>query len=146
MPKKRSITSLEKAIQRKLYPAIKERDKNYTCVSCDKKPVGQHSQAGHYDKAELCNILFRYYPPNINKQCVICNLWHRGNTIPYRKTIVERYGEEEVKYIEDNSRLTLPISFNVRFWLETTLENLKGKSSQEIIEYMTNETRKAFKC
>lgn len=142
--KQRSITSLEKAIQRKLYPAIKERDKNRMCSSCDARPVGRESHAGHYDKAELCNILLRYYPFNINKQCSVCNKWRSGNTIPYRKTMLARHGQDEVNYIETNSRLPLPLNFNVRYWLEVTLDNLRGKTNEEIIKYMIDEVHSVF--
>lgn len=58
--------------------------------------------------------------------------------------MLSRHGEAETKYIEDNSRLPLPLNFNARYWLEVTFENLRGKTNEEIIQYMTNEVHSVF--
>lgn len=138
--KQRSIKSLEKAIQRILYPIIKRRDAKYGCASCNKNPVGSDSHAGHYGKAELCNILLRYYPPNINKQCSQCNLWSRGNTLAYRvKTMLPRWGVEVTEFIDTMHSRPTPINFNERDWLVTTLSNIRRKPDEFVLEYLTKE-------
>lgn len=84
--------------------------------------IGRDDQAGHYVKAELCNLVWRYDRRIIHRQCSCCNLWKRGNTIEYRKYMIKRYGEIEVKYIEEHYNEQLPINFNSRAWL---LEQIK---------------------
>ncbi len=87
--------------------------------------VGKDDQAGHYIKAELCNLVWRYDRRIIHRQCSACNLWRRGNTIEYRKWMVKTYGEKEVKYIDEHYNEKLPISFNSRMWLELLIVKYK---------------------
>jgi hypothetical protein len=37
---------------------------------------------------------------NIHLSCVACNKWKNGNPIPYRKALVEKYGQQEVDRLE----------------------------------------------
>jgi hypothetical protein len=37
---------------------------------------------------------------NIHLSCVACNKWKNGNLIPYRKALIEKYGQEEVERLE----------------------------------------------
>lgn len=83
---------------------------------------GRDNQAGHYIKAELCNMVWRYDPRIIHRQCSVCNLWRRGNTVEYRKWMIKKYGEVEVKYIEDHYNERLPLSFNPRSFLEEQIK------------------------
>lgn len=121
----KSIKSLEKKLRSLLYPLIKERDGN-TCWSCGRNNLlGMNFQAGHYQKAELCNLKWRYNTMNIHSQCAGCNLWKRGNTIEYRKKMINVYGEKEVKHLEDHYKDALPMNFNSRAWLEKEIEYYK---------------------
>ena len=122
LPKKVKIKSLEAKLKRLLYPIIKKRDGN-VCISCGKKGlVGMDWHAGHYIKAELCNLHYRYFPVNINSQCSYCNKWLRGNTIAYRNAMLKKY---DVRIIEDTDlhyKDTMPMNFNPRSYLESLIK------------------------
>lgn len=122
--KKVSIKSLEKKLKAKLYPLIKKRDGN-TCISCGRTGLtGMNWHAGHYAKAELCNMIWRYAPINIHSQCGRCNLWLRGNTVEYRKKLTEKVGQELVREIEENYNKPLSMAFDSRVYLESLIENI----------------------
>ena len=91
--------------------------------SCGKKGlVGMDWHAGHYIKAELCNLHYRYFPVNINSQCSYCNKWLRGNTIAYRNAMLKKY---DVRIIEDTDlhyKDTMPMNFNPRSYLESLIK------------------------
>lgn len=87
-------------MKRILYPLIKKRDRN-VCISCGKYVTGANYQAGHYIKAELCTLAYRYNIHNINGQCGLCNLWKRGNTHEYRKNLVKKIGLYFVEQLEE---------------------------------------------
>jgi len=115
--KRPSIKTLEKKLKNIMYPYIKKRDGN-KCISCGKQRlVGKDWQAGHYIKAELCNIVVRYDEWNINSQCSTCNLWKRGNTIAYRLAMLNKYGEKATNELDRKYKSSLPIDFNSREWL-----------------------------
>lgn len=107
----------------KLFAAyIKKRD-GAVCISCGKTGlVGAGWHAGHYQKAELCNMVYRFDERMVNSQCAVCNLWRRGNTIEYRKAMIVKYGEEAVKEIEEHYKDPLPINFNTRSFYEKIIE------------------------
>lgn len=123
--KVKTIKQLEKQLKDILYPLIKQKDGN-VCWSCGKRNlIGKDFQAGHYIKAELCNLKSRYDIYNIHSQCANCNLWKRGNTIEYRKRMIQFYGEEDVKELEEHYKDKLPVNFNSREWLEQEIDYYK---------------------
>lgn len=120
-----SIKKLEKKLKDVMYPYIKKRDGN-TCISCNKKGLfGRDWQAGHYIKAELCNMVTRYDEWNINSQCSTCNLWKRGNTIAYRLAMLDKYGEKATNELDRKYKQSLPMDFNSRAWLLEQIEKYK---------------------
>jgi len=84
---------------------IRKRDSSHKCISC-----GSDSDlvdAGHYFKAEVYSGLI-FNEKNCHKQCRKCNRYLNGNEINYRLGLVERYGEDYVKKLEqikDQNRL-----------------------------------------
>lgn len=125
MPKS-SIKSLEKKLKRYLYPLIKKRDGNI-CISCGKvitKTRDHH--AGHFAKAELCKLPYRYDERNINSQCSYCNLHLRGNTIEYRHGMIQKYGIIITEEIENNYKKSPNIDFNPRSFLEEKIDYYKS--------------------
>lgn len=130
MPKT-SIKALEAKLKRYLYPLIKKRD-GPICICCGKHITNSRDfHAGHFAKAELCSIPYRYDERNINTSCAYCNLWLRGNTLEYRKGMVKKYGEEITKEIEDNYNKPLPINFDPRTFLEEKIQYYKSLDSLE---------------
>ena len=84
---------------------IRQRDSDKPCISC-----GKHSKlvdAGHYFKAEVYSGLI-FNEDNCHSQCRKCNRYKGGNESHYRLGLVERYGEDFVKALEqikDENRL-----------------------------------------
>lgn len=126
LPKKVKIKALETKLKAVLYPLIKKRD-GPTCISCGKIGlVGRNWQAGHYAKAELCNLVYRYDPRNINSQCMTCNKWRRGNTLAYRQAMIRKYGKMVVEEIDTCYGRTLNMNFNPRTYLEELIKKYKN--------------------
>ena len=125
--RKIKIKGLERKLREILYPLIKERDGN-TCISCGKtisKKGDWH--AGHFAKAELCNVIYRYDERNINSQCSYCNRWRDGHFIEYEKAMIRKYGQEVVDEIKENYRKPLPMDLTVRDYLEQKIMYYKGQ-------------------
>lgn len=122
------IKNLEARLKKVMYPYIKKRDGN-TCISCGKKNlVGMDWHAGHYIKAELCNLVTRYDEWNINSQCSHCNKWLRGNTIAYRNAMIWKYGEKAVATLDREYHSPLPMDFSPRKWLLGMIEKYKHET------------------
>ena len=117
-----SIKKLEKKLQRILYPLIKKRDGN-VCISCGKRNlVGRDWHAGHFIKAELCNIEYRYDPKNIHSQCSYCNHYLAGNFIEYEKAMIKKYGPRTVKKMKEDYKKSLPVNFDSRKYIEDSID------------------------
>lgn len=124
--KQTSVKQLERKLREIFYPLIKKRDGNI-CFSCGKENLsGRAWHAGHYCKAELCNMIYRYDERVIHSQCSNCNIWLRGNTIEYRKKLIEKFGETYVTELETEYNKKLPMTFNSREYLESLIEKYKG--------------------
>ncbi|RYZ89379.1 MAG: hypothetical protein EOP04_06950 [Proteobacteria bacterium] len=98
-PKRETLTPLPKLIeqtQEKVNKAIRERDVGSTCISCGSDKA---NQAGHYFAVKKSSIL-RFHPVNINLQCAYCNCYLHGNEAFYRIGLVEKWGEELVRELE----------------------------------------------
>lgn len=91
---------------------IRERDKDKGCISCG----GQVQQAGHYYAAGHYTAL-RFNEVNTNGQCIRCNCFLGSNAINYRKGLIQRYGEQIVKELENSADLR-----KVKKWSKFELE------------------------
>jgi hypothetical protein len=90
-PKKKrlpSIPKLKKKAQELFNAFIRERDKDRTCISCDK--LG--NQAGHYFATKGYDGL-RFDEDNCHLQCPACNCYLHGNIQIYSKRLIERIGK-----------------------------------------------------
>src|SRR3989339_1282665 len=111
---KASLPKLKRKLWRLFSAYIKKRDGN-TYISFNKTGlIGADWQAGHYIKAELCNLEYRYDDRNVNSQCGACNLWKRGNTIAYRNAMLDKYGVKTVKELDAHYNDPLPLNFDTR--------------------------------
>lgn len=92
-------TQLEKAARIIFQKFIRERDKNFACISCGTLSTNQWD-GGHYLKAELYSGLI-FNEDNCHKQCCYCNgPKMNGNLTLYRIGLVKRYGTEFVEGLE----------------------------------------------
>ena len=129
LPKKVKIKSLEAKLKSLLYPLIKKEEPN-KCVSCPKKNmIGRDHQVGHFIKAELCNLIWRYNRRILHPQCSACNLWKRGNYVEYRKWMIKKFGEIDVKIMEELYNTPLPMNFNSREYLLAEIKKYASKNT-----------------
>ena len=94
-----------KEAQKAFNAYIRERDRDQACISCDKPAGGDNHltgsgwDAGHYRSTGSAPHM-RFEEENCHKQCVKCNQHLSGNTVEYRKRLIDRIGLERVEAIE----------------------------------------------
>lgn len=80
---------------------IRLRDNGKECVSCH---TILNSKKKKFDAGHLFNANnhwnIRFDPQNVNGQCVKCNKHLHGNLLPYRKKLIQRYGQETMDRLE----------------------------------------------
>lgn len=102
------LPELHKEAREAVHLFIRKRDAHLPCISCGAPPPdmsGFHAgrDAGHYRSVGSAPQ-HRYNPININAQCVHCNQYLAGNTIPYRFGMIAKYGEAATLALElDNA-------------------------------------------
>jgi len=79
---------------------IRLRDKDLTCISCQRNHTGQY-HAGHY-RSVGGNPELRFEELNNNKQCAPCNNHLSGNLINYRINLIKKIGLKKVEWLEGN--------------------------------------------
>lgn len=99
-----SLKSISRLIQEARVPFqkwIRLRDANEPCISCGTTKA-KIWHGGHYFKAELYTGLV-FNEMNVNKQCEKCNTFGGGNESGYRLGLIKKYGEKEVKELEESA-------------------------------------------
>jgi len=108
---------------------IRERDKGKDCVSCG-IPYLEDFQAGHFYKAELYSNL-KYDEFNISGQCKKCNLRKEGNESGYRAGIIQRYGFEHLRYLDEKAKAYKQNNFE---WDRVQLIEIRDYYKQKLQE------------
>lgn len=122
--KKASRASLVKNLDAIFSRYIRERDHGvcYTCGSSN------GAQAGHYVSRSCYQL--RWDERNVHCQCYRCNVPLHGNYIPYRRHLVEDYGEDVVRDLEnrrhETSNYTNDDLIRMCLLYENKLEQLKS--------------------
>jgi hypothetical protein len=123
---KKKVTPLPKLLakaQAVFNSFIRERDKDAGCITCGK----QGDQAGHYWPVKYSGV--RFDEINVNIQETYCNKWCYGNQALYRMKLVERYGEEKIKELDERAVRTQKLKW-CRYELEQLIETYKGKIAE----------------
>lgn len=90
------------------------------CFTCGREYEPKKLHCGHF--------LSRYYKAarwdedNARPQCMMCNLWKRGDPITFRQNLIKEIGEERVKAVE--AKRTQPTKLTREF-LEQLIITLK---------------------
>lgn len=108
---------------------IKLRDKGKPCISCGAFWSADF-QAGHFYKAETYSTM-RFLENNIFGQCRQCNMYKDGNESMYRVGLMNRYGEEFVRQIDE---IALKDKLQVAKWDREKLEEIRNYYKQRIKE------------
>lgn len=114
---KKKLTPLPKLLekaQRVFNAHVRERDKEFGCISCG----AEVEQAGHYHSQGHHSAL-RYDPINTNGQCRRCNMFLSGNLIKYRQGLVRKYGEQIVLELEEKANTN-----RIKKWSREELEEI----------------------
>lgn len=83
---------------------INLRDKGKNCISCF-KPIKGRVNASHYYNANN-HYSLRFDEDNVHSSCITCNQFLSGNLIQYRKGLIERIGEVNLKRLDELSNVT----------------------------------------
>lgn len=85
--------------------AIRLRDANLGCVSCE-KPATWNGQwhASHY-KSVGSNSALRFNLWNVHKSCSVCNNYKSGNIGEYRPRLIARVGIDRVDWLDAHPRI-----------------------------------------
>ncbi len=129
--KKKTVSSVKKKVWAVFSPYIRLRDCLETtgcasfglCITCGKRYHFKLLQAGHFISGRHNANLFS--ERGTHAQCYNCNINLRGNTLEYRRKIIELYGEGADLELEEISRQTK--KFNV-----ADLEELEASLKERI--------------
>lgn len=88
------------------------------CVSCGDRYHYKNLQAGHFIDGRHGAVLFD--ERGIHPQCARCNIFLKGNKVPYTLFMLDKYGKEVVDELLSLGKGVGP----VRKWTRTELEEL----------------------
>ena len=74
------------------------------CITCNNVYSFSNLQAGHFIPGRHPAYLF--CEKGVNAQCARCNKWLEGNTLEYRRKIIEMYGEGADEVLEQQAKQT----------------------------------------
>lgn len=103
---------------------IRTRDSEdgcFQCISCGNIHPTELMDAGHYVPVKGGSFL-RYHEWNTNGECKKCNGFDEFHLIGYRKRLVDKIGEDAVKWLEENRH-------TVKKWTRSELEEIINKYS-----------------
>lgn len=104
---------------------IRKRDEILPCISCGRYHKGKWN-AGHYRTVKAASQL-RFHPFNIHKQCEPCNSNLSGNIVEYRINLINRIGEKNVIWLENNNtfhRWTKEEAIEIKAYYKDLLKNM----------------------
>ena len=118
MNKKLPLPKLIKKAEKVFNAWIRQRDEGKNCITCNKPG----DQAGHYWPVRYSGV--RFNEMNVHIQESGCNKWKHGDQLRYRIKLVEMYGEDKVKELDE-----LAIRTQFKKWDREELENIIKKYS-----------------
>ena len=108
------------------------------CITCGKRYHFKLLQAGHFIAGRHNANLFS--ERGVNAQCYNCNINLRGNTLEYRRKIIEMYGEGADEKLEAENRRDLKFT---RPYLEELKQYYKEKI--KVMEHNGTHRRKGVR-
>lgn len=111
MPRKVKLKSLKKRVWAIFSRYIRLRDCKFTtktlthgkCITCDTKLSFNELQAGHFIAGRHNANLFS--EEGCHAQCKTCNILKGGNTLVYRRKIIELYGDGYDEVLEKEAQI-----------------------------------------
>lgn len=68
------------------------------CVTCHERKHLKDAQAGHFIPGRHNSVLFD--ERNVHGQCMMCNIFLKGNPIKYYRFMITRYGQSVIDELE----------------------------------------------
>lgn len=96
----RPLSYFRDKAKRACHAYIRARDEGMPCPCCGVTEAAQWD-ASHYRPAGV-NSATRFDERNIHRCCQVCNQHKSGNLTPFRVWMVEKYGEDFVKWLDGN--------------------------------------------
>lgn len=96
-----SISALKKKADKVFSDYIRQRDKG-KCFTCGCVKEWKEQQNGHYITRSC--LALRYNEENCHCQCVGCNVFKHGNYTTYSLKMIEKYGVDKLKELEEIKR------------------------------------------
>ena len=100
------------------------------CVTCSKRYHFKMLQAGHFVAGRHSSNLFS--ERGVNAQCYNCNINLKGNTLEYRRKIIELYGEGADLELEAEARqirkFVIPELEEMSVWYKERIEEMKQQN------------------
>lgn len=120
--KSKTLSQLKATAVRHFHKYIRERDKDFPCISCGKYTT---LQAGHFHSAGNHPIT-RFNEDNVHGQCKRCNYFLSGNLIPYQQELINRIGIDRVEALQHKISLSKQTGYKWdRFFLIEVIEKYK---------------------
>ena len=103
-PKAVKISALKKKADKVFSDYIRQRDDG-VCFTCGVKKYWKEQQNGHYITRGCLPL--RYNEENCHCQCVACNVFKGGNYTAYAVAMMEKYGADKLKELEEIKRKSM---------------------------------------
>lgn len=104
-PKSKTIASIRKKAWKEFSIFIRRREADFygitECITCGFKAHWKEMNAGHYHHNKL-----DYDEMNVNAQCPRCNKWLSGNLGNYAMYLIDKYGLEKKKELDERAAIT----------------------------------------
>lgn len=97
------------------------------CISCHRWYEYDRLEGGHFIP-QTASSPVRYDERNINAQCVRCNHELQGNQRHYYHSMVKKYGQEVVDYLES-------MEGKLKKWSREELEEIRATYKQKCMKY-----------
>ena len=125
----KSISAVINDVKKVFQTFIRLRDKNKPCISCGNKNPSDWCGSHYFPAGVYSGLIFD--ERNCHGACnSYCNMHLSGNLVNYRIGLIERYGEDFVLKLEQDS-LTMK---NYKYTREE-LQQIKEKYKQKIKDY-----------
>lgn len=73
-------------------------DSVFNCCSCGQIKLFEQADAGHFINRRW--MATRWMEENVHAQCRSCNRFDEGNAVGYTMFMIDKYGEERVRYLQ----------------------------------------------
>lgn len=124
----KSISAVINDVKKVFQTFIRLRDKNKPCISCGNKNPTDWCGSHYFPAGVYSGLIFD--ERNCHGACnSYCNMYLSGNLVNYRIGLIERYGEEYVLKLEQDS-----LNLKQYKYTREELQQIKEKYKQKINE------------